>query len=242
MSKTQTGLQMLFLVPVLIILSCSSAKDKSAQSIQNVESVTHESAIPTDVTYTVINEEKIPEMKRSVDVRLNRKVSKEVLEALGNKIKNQDSSNYERTFVGYYLPGMKVNAGYWATTHFNPNLEVRILGLPLEQENGPPETVSDPSREIVGIWIQEEQPLPGRVTIFSQDGSVFMEKTFRDGSVSKDKMVEQASNDGRKFMKATRTRAGDDYYLIDKQGNLQLWSQDFDGSYVLVVTAMKIEN
>ena len=29
---------------------------------------------------------------------------------------------------------MKVNSGYWATTHSNPTLEVKILGTTIEEE------------------------------------------------------------------------------------------------------------
>ena len=33
---------------------------------------------------------------------------------------------HERTFVCFYLPGMEVGAGAWATAHFKPNLKVWI--------------------------------------------------------------------------------------------------------------------
>jgi hypothetical protein len=29
---------------------------------------------------------------------------------------------------------MEIGAGAWATTHFDPTLEVKILGLPVEEE------------------------------------------------------------------------------------------------------------
>lgn len=90
--------------------------------------------IPADVTYKVIGREIIPGKKRSVDIRINRRVSKKVLHLIALEVKNADSNSYDRTFIGYYLPGMKVNSGYWATTHANPNLEVKILGTTIEEE------------------------------------------------------------------------------------------------------------
>jgi hypothetical protein len=90
--------------------------------------------IPADVTYKVIGREIIPGKKRGVDILINRRVSKKVLHLIALEVKNADSNSYDRTFIGYYLPGMKVNSGYWATTHSNPTLEVKILGTTIEEE------------------------------------------------------------------------------------------------------------
>ena len=67
-----------------------------------------------------------------------------------------------------------------------------------------------------------------------------MEMTYPDGGISNDQMVEKPSTKGRKFMVATKTGPDKDYYLIDTVGNLQIWSQDTDGSHVLALTARKI--
>ncbi len=70
----------------------------------------------------------IPSIKRSVVVRLNTAVSESELAQIATKIKGKVLRSFERTFIEYYIPGMKEGAGAWATTHFDPNLEVRILG------------------------------------------------------------------------------------------------------------------
>src|ERR1039458_10482874 len=63
----------------------------------------------------------------------NRTVSEEVLRAIATKLKNSDHGTYERTFISYYLPGMKVGSGAWATSHFDPDLEICILGVRSEE-------------------------------------------------------------------------------------------------------------
>ena len=65
----------------------------------------------------------------NLDVRLNQKVSQDVLRAIALELKSNDSRQYDRTFIVYYLPAMNVDSGGWATTNFNPTLDVRILGL-----------------------------------------------------------------------------------------------------------------
>lgn len=91
-------------------------------------------AIPSDVSYAIIETNIVPGAKRALDVRINRRVSKEVLRSIALTLKKADRRTYDRTFLGYYLPNMKINEGYWATTHFTPSLEVRILGHTPKQE------------------------------------------------------------------------------------------------------------
>jgi len=71
----------------------------------------------------------IPNVKFSANIRLEKEISKKELKNLALSIyKKYNLSSYERAFLVYYLPDMKFGTGGWATTHFNPNLEVRIFG------------------------------------------------------------------------------------------------------------------
>jgi len=182
-------------------------------------------AIPDDVTYTIIDENIVTGIKRSLDIRLNRKVSEDVLKSIAMKLKNSDPRTYDRSFIGYYLPDMKVNAGYWATTHFNPNLEVRILGLTAAQEETLKQRPADPSREIIGGWLDERPFAGSRITIFRQDGKLFMENTYKDGSAGTAELVETRSSNGRRF-DYKPDRGNGEYYLINSKGELQQWDQD----------------
>ncbi|MCK4342810.1 MAG: ABC transporter permease [Phycisphaerae bacterium] len=193
-----------------------------------------QATIPNDVTYTIIKKYVLRSIKRSLDVRLNRKVSEDVLRAIALQLKDSDPNTYDRTFICYYLPGMIVDAGAWATTHFNPNLEVRILGLTVEEEKALKQQPDDPSREVIGSWLDERLHFGHRVTIFRQNGKVFMENKFPDGSSGKKEIVEKPSGSARKFEKKAGSSVGE-FYLIDKKGDLQLWDQDG-----LISTARKI--
>ena len=84
--------------------------------------------------YSIISENHYRNVKRSIDVRLDKKASAEVLNAIALKLKNMERKKYERTFIAYYLPNMEVGAGAWATSHFDPELDVRILGLTADEE------------------------------------------------------------------------------------------------------------
>lgn len=83
--------------------------------------------IPEDLRVVVIREDLIPGQFRILDIQLDRAVSEEVITTIANMLRDGDERSYERTYIVYYLPGMEPGAGGWATSHFDPDLEVRIL-------------------------------------------------------------------------------------------------------------------
>jgi len=193
-------------------------------------------AIPADVTYSIIDSDTYLNYKRSLDVRLNKKVSEKTLRAIALKLKAQDLKNYERTFICYYLPDMEVGTGAWATTHFDPDLEVRILGLTVEQEKALKQLPDDPSRDVIGSWLDETLFMGRRITIFRQNGKLFMESVYYDGSSGKKEIVEKSSGKDRRFQRKEGSSVGE-FYLIDAQGNLQIWDEEG-----IISTARKISD
>lgn len=202
---------------------------------------------PSAAPYTVINTSARPGIKRTIDVRLKRKELEGTLRVIANKLKSQDARKYDRTFISYYLPGMEVGSGAWATTHFDPDLEVRILG-PTEAEGRIvirrlAEKQLERNREVIGRWLDHDPSgrdsihnLGGRITIFRSAGKIFFEQNFKDGGTYKTELVwNRESPAGRRFDKVKRSRAGD-HWIIGHDGNLQ--AHDDQG---LISTSKKIK-
>ena len=64
------------------------------------------------------DDRKLAPLKRSVDIRLKRKITEDELLKVAHQIRKMDPRENERTFILYYLPGMKLDAGAWAKSHF----------------------------------------------------------------------------------------------------------------------------
>jgi len=158
-----------------------------------------------------------------------------MLRNIAYKMKAQDPRNYERIFICYYLPDMKVGSGAWATTHFNPELEVKIIGLTAEQENTLRQLPEDASLDVIGSWLDDTPYLGCRINIFRKDGKIYMENTYKDGSSSIKEIIKKSSERGRKFERKEGSDVGE-YYLIDNQGNLQFWDEEG-----IISTAKKIK-
>ena len=130
---------------------------------------------------------------------------------------------------------MEVGAGGWATTHFNPELEVNILGLTPKQDESLATKSEDPSREVIGSWLDQSPMVGGKISIYRKDDKLYMERTFKDGSNSNEEMVEKPSSSGKRFEEKSGSSFGE-HYIIDRQGNLQI--RDQEG---LIATAKKID-
>ena len=116
------------------------------------------------VSYTIIEKLSMGRIKLSIDIRLEQKVSKEFLQKLALKLRQEEPIKYDRMFVTYYLPGMTLGSGAWATSHFNPNLKVEILGTTIEEEKALMSKPKDLSAEIIGEWIDESPYVGAKYT------------------------------------------------------------------------------
>lgn len=177
-----------------------------------------EKKIPTDVSYSVVNSDIVPGEKRGLEVRINKRVSKEVLRAIAQELKSRGSGKHERTFIDYYLPDMEIGAGAWATTHFEPDVNVRILGLTrkrkkeLSSENGKGE------RQVLGRWLHEGFS-GSRFVLFRKSGNLYLEQTFEDGGSRVMEVVEKESPHGCRIERI-EDRMGD-FWVINDEGNLE---------------------
>ena len=186
------------------------------------------------VSYTIIDGHTIARIKRSLDVRLNKRVTEEVLRTIAHDLRARDPHKYDRTFISYYLPGMVPSHGGWATTHFNPTLEVRILGLTVEQVEAHSMESAPADRKVVGRWI-DDIVFRCRLTIFQKGGKFYAEFKLRSGDSWTEEVIERPSPRGRRF-DTMDTSGNGDRFVVDPSGDLQI--RDNDG---LIATARQVK-
>jgi hypothetical protein len=173
------------------------------------------------VDYKIINEtENHNFSKANIDIRLSEKVNKEELSALANSLR-KDRKSFKRLWIAYYLPDMKVGSGAWGTTHFTPELEVKILGLTAEEEEKMANAVKSISRDVVGIWMDDRPYVGATVTIYRENQKLYLESKYKDGSGSIEEMIESQSTGGTKLVEKGGNPYGE-YFVLDKNGKLQV--------------------
>lgn len=182
--------------------------------------------IPGDVAYTITEDWEdldATSKRRSVDVRLNRKVSAAVLRAIALEIKSGEDRPHERTSIYYYLPMFDSAAikAPWATTHFDPTPEVKINGSTIEQERAVRKVPIDRKRVLFGPWFRELDS--GSLDYLTRDaGDLMLVHRDAEGREQKSEIVEFPALVGRRF----KLKNGSNIYEIDDRGDLRIYSAD----------------
>ncbi len=178
-----------------------------------------ETSTPLGVKYDIIKETPNTRLsKDTIDIRLSKKIDERVLGKIATALR-RDRKQYDRLWIGYYLPGMVTGKGAWAITHFTPDLEIRILGTTAEEEKRMVGEALNHSRVVEGLWLDDRPYVGATITLYRENTKLFLEMKFKDGSGSTDEMTEGASSNGTKLVEKGGNAHGE-YYVLDSKGNL----------------------
>ncbi|MCK4635272.1 MAG: hypothetical protein KAT32_00240 [Candidatus Moranbacteria bacterium] len=189
---------------LVVLFGCSEQEE-----VKNLEA-----GIPS---YKIEKKDFMKPIKASFDVRLENKITEKEIQIIANKIKSENAG-YDKYFILYYLPDMKIGAGAWATSNFNPDLEIKILGLTLEEENKTKNPSLMPTGKIVGKWLHEMHN--NTTVIFNEDNKFKMRQLFKDGSFGDKDLVKKDDN--------IYTYQNDfgEYVKIENDGSLSWYSEN----------------
>lgn len=167
--------------------------------------------------YSIIEDTSMATIKRTVDVRLEQKISEDELRLVAEEIKGMDSKKYERVFITYYLPHQTPGSGAWATTHYDPNIDVRVLGFGVDGVPAP-EQSDAPKADRIGRW--EYSDAIGQVFTVSRVGTGFtMTIEFQDGGKIVEPVTAQREGE-RVIVRPVEPKDSGDYWILDEQKNL----------------------
>lgn len=217
-----------FLITIITVacgFGCGASTSTTPRPIPHhvVDQTTDE---PTDETtlpnHTIVKDESMLDTKRSVEVQLHDRVEEWDLSNLAAKIKQSDPKTYERTFIQYVGPGPRTGWAY-ATTHFNPDLEVKMFGYTKSQF----EKVSKvPLQDnAIGAWIDESPNLNLRAEILKKGHSYQLYKLYKDGSETTEGFI-FVSVDDAGIQRFKNTTSEIDYWLLHPNGRLEVYDND----------------
>lgn len=218
---------------ILTLAACSSnITDTDEQKLveDKIQENTEKSAEPDKVVtipeYKIIEDTVKRGIKRTVEVELASRTNEEALKALAEKIYGLSDEKVERTFIGFRIAGNDVNQAYWATTHYNPNLKVNILGRNASDyekvKNAPL-----PEGEIIGTWLVS-RGVDYKMSAYKKDGQTYIQNIHSDGSTS-DEVYELTQSDKGIKLQDEGGKDFGEYFIINQKGDLEFWSDN--GNY-----------
>lgn len=215
----------------LMLTACSeslpdtSERTVSEKTVENAsEQKTKRTTVQAIPEYEILEDDVKRNVKRTVEVEISERMDEETLIALAEKIYALSNVKVERTFIFYRLANGS-DGSAWATTHYEPDLKVRIVGA----------TASDYERikntnvsegEVLGSWMSS-QGMDSKITAYKKDGQVYIRQLYNIGPLYKeDPVYESTELDEGIKLQSENDKDHNEYYIINKKSDLEFWSDN----------------
>lgn len=188
----------------------------------------YKAKIPADVAWRVLEEHFFGSDKRTIDVMLDGRVSKDVLGEIAKEVKSLEKKEYEITDVNFYIPDQDKKLGCWADSRDSPDMKfLRIVGFTAEEAEHLlklPLDLPDGS-EFIGCWLREEAVVNQRYAIYGLNCRQFLIYWYvndADGSHRQTvELREYASTTGRRFKHENSSH----FYEVEPDGTLRIYNE-----------------
>lgn len=165
-------------------------------------------------------------VKRSVEVLLPSRIDEEALRSIADEIIGLSTVDVQRTFIGYRTEDSSESTTYWATTHYNPELNVKIVGAS-QSAYEKIKNAEQPDDEKLGSWMSS-RGFDSKLIAYKKNGEVYIKSVYKDGSYSNEIYEKSVTEKGIKLQSESGKEFGE-FFLINKKGELEFWSEN--GNY-----------
>lgn len=176
--------------------------------------------------YDIVIRDDIPNLKKSIDVILSKRITKNELVSLAHKIGDADHKIYDALFISYILKKKsKEFAQVWANTNFTPNLKVEILGLTIDQVKFLKNFKFNQQGKVLGMWLREIPSVGDKLILFRKNKKTYFWSVYTDGSNESEELT-KIKYKKKIIYKQKGNEERNEYYTINKKGDLELWADD----------------
>ncbi len=180
----------------------------------------------SEKNYTIIKEYRNENIKKvNIDIRLNQEVNELGLKEIAIELK-EERKNFKMLWIFYYLPGHEVGNGAWVTTHFSPDLEVKILGATKEDTKEMDNV--EVTGEIISTWYDNDAMMPNRIYLIKENNRLYMKSLYPKNSLTDaseiiKEVIERKNGDLTRY---DYENNHGEYYIIEKNGNLGIYDSE----------------
>lgn len=173
--------------------------------------------------YKIIEDTVKRDVKRTVEVELSSRMDEASLKVLAEKIYALSDVKVERTFIIYRIAGEGDGSG-WATTHYNPDLKIDIIGASAsDYEKIKNASISE--GEVLGSWMVS-RGMDYKATVYKKDGQIYMREVYDIGALPEDKTYKLTKLDKGIKLQSESGKSFDEYFVVNQKGDLEFWSED----------------
>jgi len=172
--------------------------------------------------HQIITEE-ASDKRRAVSVRISQRLDEADVVQLAKAIHARARSPETRSYVNFFLPGVPLGQGAWASVVFTPQPRFLAHGLKRDDEQMLLAEHRADARHLLGSWLTPPPAALGRLTIYSDAGRVFAEWRLKNGQKTVDELKDASTSAGRRFDVAGGGQ-GSGHYVLLRSGDLEIWA------------------
>ena len=178
--------------------------------------------LPSDFTFKIIEDKSNDSLeKNQLSIEINHKISVEQIATLADSLYSLKPKQ-RRFYIFYILP--ETNGCVWATSHFDPDIVIEILGSTSKQDTASDKISEDVTGDVIGKW-HEDKYTSSNYVIYKKDNKVFIKTIFKDGQVSDAELKEKKEKSGKRYDYKNGGYNGE-YFILNENSNLEFYNSE----------------
>lgn len=183
-------------------------------------------SVASDSNYMVTKEESHKNIERDVEVTLLERVDEQTLRAISKEIKDSETKDYEKTFIGYRL-AKGGDSFFWAKASYEPELKITIIGESIEDHSKVISKKITADGKVLGKWLANNG-IETKMIAYTMKGKTYIKTQYGDGASDVEE-CEVSTVSGKKKLQNEDGVGYGEFYVINKKGDLEFWSKN--GNY-----------
>jgi hypothetical protein len=179
-----------------------------------------------DVQINIIEKEYIREWKANISIEIESHIDENSIRWLAKKLKEEMFKNAERVYIYLYLKNDLIKNYAWATAHFSPEFEIKILGAKKENIEALDKIVV--GGNILETWQDNYSEMPARYFLIKENSKLFIKSCFAKNGLSDSyELIEEVietHNSGT--IRLDYENDYGEYYIIEKNGYLGTYGEN----------------
>ena len=205
-------------------------------------------ALPENFYYEIVKDESDALLeKNQLTVEISEKLTEGQIATLAEELYNSKDTR-RRFYIWYKLKDIE-NGFAWATSHFDPELEISMNGSTTEEDVNKDKlleeidneisinsSTSDKDKqsekmdsEVIGKWDENKFSFTNLI-IYKKDNKTFLKTIFKNGVVLDDELIEIKTSKGIRYNYKDSEANNNEYFILNSEGMLDIYDA-IDGKY-----------
>jgi hypothetical protein len=180
--------------------------------------------LPENFSYEIIKDESDSVLeKNQLEVELNQKLTEGQIATLAEELFNSKDKQ-RRFYISYRLKGVENGGTYWAISHFDPELEIEIIGSTAKEDANKDKLSEKIDGKVVGKWNENKYTFSNLI-IYKKDNRTFIKTIYKSGQTSDVELKESKTEKGIRYDYKEGGYNGE-YFILNNQNELELYNSE----------------